>query len=180
MTLHGRYSVKSGYQIALKLKFPDNPCSSDSSLSQWNIIWATELPEKNKIFMWRAVKNLLPTTSNLWRKKIVESPICQRCGVKSEDVIHALLECKAAKKVWKNTAFAEEIKKLEQQELMAVLLEIQGKKGKKELELIVVLCWAIWYSRNLFIFENKREDSQLYIARAEARLESFRRIKKPS
>lgn len=83
--------------------------------------------------MWRAVKNLLPTTSNLWRRKIVESPICQRCKLKSEDVIHALLEYKAAKKVQKNTDFAEEINKLEHQDLMVVLLEIQGKKGKKEL-----------------------------------------------
>ncbi|KAH9695348.1 putative reverse transcriptase/RNA-dependent DNA polymerase [Citrus sinensis] len=177
---YGKYSVKSGYQIALKLKCPDSPCSSDSSLSQWNVIWAAELPEKIKIFMWRAVKNLLPTTSNLWRRKIVGSPICRRCGVKNEDVIHALLDCKVAKKVWRNAGCAEEIEKLVQQDLMAVLVEIQRKKGKKELELIVVLCWTIWYSRNLFIFENKREDSQLSIARAEANLDSFRRIKKPS
>ncbi|XP_015388122.1 uncharacterized protein LOC107178012 [Citrus sinensis] len=62
---------------------------------------------------------------------------------------------------------------------MAVLVEIQRKNGKKELELIVVLCWTIWYSQNLFIFENKREDSQLSIARAEANMDSFKRIKKP-
>ncbi|KAH9679641.1 putative reverse transcriptase/RNA-dependent DNA polymerase [Citrus sinensis] len=177
---YGQYSVKSGYQIALKLKCPNSPCSSDSSLSQWNVIWAAELPEKIKIFMWRAVKNLLPTASNLWRRKIVGSPICRRCGVKNEDVIHALLDCKVAKKVWRNAGCAEEIEKLVQQDLMAVLVEIQRKKGKKELELIVVLCWTIWYSRNLFIFENKREDSQLSIARAEANLDSFRRLKKPS
>ncbi|KAH9724434.1 putative reverse transcriptase/RNA-dependent DNA polymerase [Citrus sinensis] len=142
---YGQYSVKSGYQIALKLKCPDSPCSSDSSLSQWNVIWAAELPEKIKIFMWRAVKNLLPTSSNLWRRKIVGSPICRRCGVKNEDVIHALLDCKVAKKVWRNAGCAEEIEKLVQQDLMAMLVEIQRKKGKKELELIVVLCWTIWY-----------------------------------
>lgn len=33
-----QYFVKSGYELALKLKFSDNPRSSDSSQNQWSII----------------------------------------------------------------------------------------------------------------------------------------------
>ena len=56
----GQYSVKSGYQIARKIKHPEESSCSKNNNGQWNVIWAMELPEKIKIFMWRAVKNLLP------------------------------------------------------------------------------------------------------------------------
>ncbi|KAL9450662.1 hypothetical protein AB3S75_012400 [Citrus x aurantiifolia] len=63
---HGIYSVKSGYQIALKLKFTETASSSNNSKTHWDVIWAKEIPEKIKVFMWRAAQNLLPTAHNLW------------------------------------------------------------------------------------------------------------------
>ncbi|KAL9413382.1 hypothetical protein AB3S75_041953 [Citrus x aurantiifolia] len=47
---HGRYSVKSGYQVALKLKFSDPPSCSDSRGNNWGVIWKLNIPEKIKIF----------------------------------------------------------------------------------------------------------------------------------
>ncbi|GAY62607.1 hypothetical protein CUMW_219180 [Citrus unshiu] len=45
---HGNYSVKSGYQIALKLKFTETASSSDNSKTHWDVIWAKEIPQKIK------------------------------------------------------------------------------------------------------------------------------------
>lgn len=59
------YSVKSGYQVAVKLKSPGNPSCSDGSKTQWKVIWEADIPEKIKIFMWRAAQNMLPTAGNL-------------------------------------------------------------------------------------------------------------------
>ena len=70
----GEYSVKSGYQLALKMKFPDKPSSLDKKQNAWNAIWYLQIPEKVKIFMWRAANNLLPTATNLWKRKVVQSP----------------------------------------------------------------------------------------------------------
>ena len=61
----GQYSVKSGYQLALKIKNPDKPSCSSKGLHHWNLLWTLQLPEKIKIFMWRASHNLLPTADNL-------------------------------------------------------------------------------------------------------------------
>lgn len=66
---NGNYSVKSGYQIALKLKFPEAASSSNKSKTHWGVIWSREISEKIKVFMWKPAKNLLPTTYNLWKKK---------------------------------------------------------------------------------------------------------------
>lgn len=65
----GECSVKSEYQVALNIKFPEQPNNLDNKQILWNIIWALELPAKIKIFMWRAIRNLLSTVVNLWRKK---------------------------------------------------------------------------------------------------------------
>ncbi|KAH9656896.1 putative reverse transcriptase/RNA-dependent DNA polymerase [Citrus sinensis] len=70
----GIYTVKSGYQVALRINFPDTPSCSEQPANQWSIIWSMSLPEKIKIFIWRAAKNILPTAENLWRKRIVPQP----------------------------------------------------------------------------------------------------------
>ena len=57
----GNYSVKNGYQLALKIKFPDKSCCSNSDPQGWQTIWKLGIPKKVKIFLWRAAKNLLPT-----------------------------------------------------------------------------------------------------------------------
>ena len=61
----GEYSVKSGYQLAIKMKTPDMASCSEKKQNFWNSIWYLQIPEKVKIFMWRAANNLLPTAENL-------------------------------------------------------------------------------------------------------------------
>lgn len=61
--------MKSGYQLALKLNHSEDPGCSGNILNQWNVIWTLDLPEKIKIFIWRATNNLLPTAENLWKKE---------------------------------------------------------------------------------------------------------------
>lgn len=64
----GEYSVKSGYQLALKIKFSNDTSSSDSSSKHWKVLWSLDLPEKIKISLWRAAKNLLLSAENIWKR----------------------------------------------------------------------------------------------------------------
>lgn len=100
---HGNYSVKSGYQIALKLKFPYMASSSDKFKTHWEVIWSKEILERIKVFMWRVAQNLLPTTYSLWKRRVIKEPMCCRCQSESEGIFHALMRCKHAQKVWKLT-----------------------------------------------------------------------------
>lgn len=101
----GEYSVKSGYQLALKIKSPEPSNSSGNNSKHWNALWSLKIPKKIKIFMWRAIKNLLPSVENLWKMRILQEPICQRCNRSVETISHALLECKAANKIWIQAPF---------------------------------------------------------------------------
>ncbi|KAH9793378.1 putative reverse transcriptase/RNA-dependent DNA polymerase [Citrus sinensis] len=58
----GNYSVKSGYQVAMKMNFPYKPSCSSENDKSWHAIWYLQLSKKVKIFMWRAANNLLATT----------------------------------------------------------------------------------------------------------------------
>lgn len=99
--------------------------------------------KKVKIFIWRAAQNLLPTVGNLWRRRVVKYHFCQRCNCRGEDVFHALIECKAAKRVWKLTEFYEDVKQIARQDMLSVLQDLTVKRKKNEMELIVAVCWAI-------------------------------------
>ncbi|KAL9413835.1 hypothetical protein AB3S75_042345 [Citrus x aurantiifolia] len=64
--------------------------------------------------------------------------------------------------------------------MLSVLQDLYMKRKKNELELVLAVCWAIWYSRNRFVFEGKEEDPKKSAARAIAIVESYKRIKIPN
>ncbi|KAH9672717.1 putative reverse transcriptase/RNA-dependent DNA polymerase [Citrus sinensis] len=176
----GRYSVKSGYQIALKEKFQNVPSSSKPKPSQWNAIWKLDLPDKLKIFMWRAAKNLLPTAENLWKRKVIPNPTCQRCNQGVETSFHALVECKAAKKIRQHSSLAAvERPSSHRGSMLDVFLDTSRLLSKKEAELQIAYWWVTWYARNHFLFKRKKLDPLISTAKAEAVVEAFRRYKKP-
>lgn len=72
----GKYTVKNGYQLAFKLKFTETPTSSTKGSHDWHTKWNLNPPRKIKVFLWRATKNVLPTSENLSRRKILEEPVC--------------------------------------------------------------------------------------------------------
>ena len=70
----------------------------------WNGIWKLKVPNKVKHFLWRAVREALPTKCNLHRRQVLSSGICDACGDYGEDEIHALWFCDAVKPIWMSDA----------------------------------------------------------------------------
>lgn len=103
MSKSGVYSVKTGYHV-IKTKTQDPIMSPSSSEpipgSVWNYIWNANLPQKVKIFLWKACNNILPVCSNLKRRKIARVEVCPLCHRETETVEHALLLCDWTKPVW--------------------------------------------------------------------------------
>ncbi|KAH9656895.1 putative reverse transcriptase/RNA-dependent DNA polymerase [Citrus sinensis] len=125
----GIYTVKSGYQVALRINFPDTPSCSEQPANQ-----------------------------------------CM------ETVGHALVECKYARKIWKNTRFDAELKNIGGHDILGILHVLVKRVGKSDTEVVVALLWVIWGVRNQRLFKGKRENPGIAAAKAEAVVESFRRI----
>lgn len=176
----GEFSVKSGYQLALKLKFPEASSNSTSSSNQWKILWALDLPEKIKIFMWRALKDLLPSAENLWKRKVLQEPICQRCRREVETISHALLTCKAAKKVWLLAPFTLQNPREPPKDMLGIFQKLENRLRKDKLELWVTYCWAVWFSRNKLIFEGKGMAPEISATKAESTLAAYQRVRIPT
>lgn len=167
----GEYSTKSGYQLALKINCPKAPSSSNNSSKNWNALWALDLPEKVKIFMWKAALNIMPIAENLWKRKIIKEPICQRCRKGVETISHALFECKVSKKIWSHAP-------------IPVIFQVQdvltliSHHRKYDAEIMVAYCWTVWFARNKLLFEEKVTDPRISAAKAESVVEAYQRVRR--
>lgn len=95
----GDYSVRSGYWIASSSD--DNPsCSGLSdSKSWWKFFWHLKLPQKIKLFVWKACNNWIPTWCNLVTHGMCMEVVCLVCAEKAETTLHALWRCPSLKGV---------------------------------------------------------------------------------
>ena len=174
----GNYSVNSGYQLALRTKFPDSTSSSEAFNQYWSALWSLELPEKLKIFMWRASNNLLPSAENLWKMKIMDEPTCKRCKISVETISHALLECKAARKIWLQSPYTAPSLEANSQDIFSTLQRMAKEMRKTNLELMVALCWSAWYARNKCIFDGREINPIVLATKAKSVLTAFQRVRK--
>ncbi|KAL0008239.1 hypothetical protein SO802_009741 [Lithocarpus litseifolius] len=87
-------------------KFSGEPASSnpDSTKQVWKGVWKIRAPNKVRHFIWRAVKDSLPTKENLKKRQIQVDVTCSLCDELEEDTMHALWLCDQAQSVWKSEA----------------------------------------------------------------------------
>ncbi|KAL5766931.1 hypothetical protein ACOSP7_017548 [Xanthoceras sorbifolium] len=69
----------------------------EEALEVWKHLWKLDVPNKIKLFVWRACKKILPTNLNLSKKGILVSHLCSFCGLASESSDHALWGCSRLK-----------------------------------------------------------------------------------
>ena len=101
-TTDAEYSVQSAYRLLVATQQQDQPSASDTEARKdlWNGIWKLKVPNKVRHFLWRAVRESLPTKSNLHRRQVLSSGVCEACGDCIKDGIHALWLCDAVKPIW--------------------------------------------------------------------------------
>ncbi|KAF7802697.1 uncharacterized protein G2W53_041808 [Senna tora] len=100
----GIFSVKSCYKMAMKELWegvdmvPNLFCVLPSGF--WKSIWQLPLLSRYKVFLWRACLGIIPTIEALNHKGLEIEEKCSLCGIESEDVFHALVDCSRLKQVW--------------------------------------------------------------------------------
>ncbi|XP_042979954.1 uncharacterized protein LOC122310138 [Carya illinoinensis] len=71
-TKDGLFTVRSAYHVDMdrKRKIEGEPSEVVSNGAEWKSIWEMNVPGVVKQFIWKAANNILPTRSNLFKKKI--------------------------------------------------------------------------------------------------------------
>jgi hypothetical protein len=121
-------------------------------LEVWKTIWALEVPNPVKIFLWKACHDLLPTRVNLYHKRVVEDKSCPCCTREEETIFHAISSCIAARDVWgtKNSCFLK--CSCEGPTFRNLFEYYMGRMSREDLELMAVTSRRIWLHRNAMIF----------------------------
>jgi hypothetical protein len=121
----------------------------------WKCVWSAPVPNKIKIFGWRAASDNLPTQHNKWRRTLEVSNICPICGVEAESSFHAIVACTKAKairqemrKIW-NLPSEKEFHYTGKDWILLLL----AKLNKKEQGQVLLLLWRAWFLRDDIIHE---------------------------
>ncbi|KAI5336083.1 hypothetical protein L3X38_026217 [Prunus dulcis] len=96
---NGRYSVKSGYWVALEYKrleeLSDGSVASplSHSLKSWKHLWKLKVPQKILHLLWRLVQSIHHSKEVLFRSRITQEDVCCHCLVLRQTTIHSLVGC---------------------------------------------------------------------------------------
>ncbi|KAJ3678037.1 hypothetical protein LUZ60_001840 [Juncus effusus] len=91
----GRFSIKSAYKIM-----------SNGGLMHKDMqtLWRIKVPPKIKIFVWKAIRNRLPTVDNLQRRGVTTVNCCLLYKQQAETLDHLLALCAFTAQLWQQNA----------------------------------------------------------------------------
>ncbi|KAL0408314.1 UNVERIFIED_CONTAM: putative ribonuclease H protein [Sesamum radiatum] len=123
--------------------------------NELGVIWKAKVPNKIKIFLWRACKEAIPTTQNLIRRKCDVEPACMTCGHPSKDAKHVFYDCSFARQIWALANIPSAAWNQWPGSLEDWFLLIRQSLDHAEFNMFVVVCWWMWKRRNALVMENK-------------------------
>ncbi|GAB4847064.1 hypothetical protein Ancab_039814 [Ancistrocladus abbreviatus] len=145
----GLFSAKSAYQtLRGEINFPSSPMLSR--------LWIHFIPLKVLIFLWKALRDRLPTRYNLAKRGLGSVLDCARCNGPMEDTHHILFGCPFAFKVWILHARWWNLVTVAE-ESWSHLLHFSGNGCSKSVKLVwratsAAVLWSLWKSRNELVF----------------------------
>ena len=88
----GKLDSGSLYRLLQSKDAPPHPAAK--------FIWETRAPPRVQFFIWLMVHGKVQRRTNLFRKTIVDSPICEVCRLSDETDEHIALQCPFAEVFW--------------------------------------------------------------------------------
>lgn len=149
---HGRFSVRSAYSWALKLKNMSKCSGSSSEISckAWDLIWKNAAPQKVKIFARKVAVNCLATKENKFKRTLESDALCSICGTANEDTAHALCQCPQARSLWLSMYDAGTILSVPAVGRMNPnwLFDQLAMLSEDERMVSLMIMWRNWYIQN--------------------------------
>jgi hypothetical protein len=154
LTSTGVYSVKSFYL---------NHMNSDIQFLH-KYIWKLKVPLKIRIFMWFLHRKVILTKDNLFKRKWKGDSACCFCN-QAETIQHLFFSCPLAQIIWRIVHFALNIPAPSSiDHMFGNWLTGANKSEKRNIRVgACALLWAIWNTRNDYIFNKQNKSSFLQV-----------------
>ncbi|KAK4384943.1 putative mitochondrial protein [Sesamum angolense] len=146
---NGIFSVRSAYHLALSMSVKASSSGTGWPLQLWHKVWQAPAPNKVKLFIWRAIRNILPTASNLQRRIPYDNFSCPLCESVSEGPIHTFFHCAFARQVWALSNVRWHILDSSPLSMEEWITDLSAKLSSTEFAFVTMVCWTIWWTRNL-------------------------------
>lgn len=144
------YSVRSGYKLTSNLYGAHDSASNNEQRMWWTTLWKIRVPQKVKMFIWRAYHACIPTNFSLWKRKVDLSPMCTICKTKFETVDHALCGCKRSKQICDTMFQRVDLKIPVQDNFADRIIWLAKHLNGEEFERACLTFWSLWNDRNSF------------------------------
>ncbi|RYR63043.1 hypothetical protein Ahy_A04g020830 [Arachis hypogaea] len=191
--MDGQYTVRTGYHVAKEEKDLKEegrfckPSTSQDWREVWKVIWKLQVPQKVRMFLWKAVHRILPVNKNLHQKRITVAPTCSICQREEETIEHALLLCPWTRAVWFGSNIqivptAYNVRSFGEW-ILDKIRRIKAETGteqEKILSNLGCLSWCIWKARNQYIFQHIKINPQKVIIQSELLTSEYQRATQES
>ncbi|XP_019149854.1 PREDICTED: uncharacterized protein LOC109146656 [Ipomoea nil] len=137
----GTYTLKNAYRRIVGY-YESNLAVFD----KWVLMWKLKVPPKWKTFLWRAICDILLTTTNLIIKRVEVDPTCPMFALDHEDVLHALVLYEYSTLVWNITQ--SPITNIITDSFSTWLMGALAVLTEEQTRLLVAVLYHIWRSRN--------------------------------
>lgn len=155
----GIFSVRSAYHKQWEHKYGGRPetiqAGGSAHAKVWKDLWKLKVPNKIKIFGWRALRGFIPGRGILANRHIGNTSSCPVCNSGCEDIKHILFACEKARAVWQCLGMWERVQNamIEERSGSVVLEEIiRRNEALPQMdvnfaELILTGGWYLWWER---------------------------------
>ncbi|GAU24809.1 hypothetical protein TSUD_157220 [Trifolium subterraneum] len=144
---NGCYSVKSGYQLAMRYII----CSDKYHvMGNWNGIWKAQAPHKARHLLWRLCRGCLPTRSRLLERRVECTLNCPVYDEEIEDELHIFFRCAVARDSWSAAGLSSVLHNAtyQQTNVMDRIFTICSNESSDNVGRVAMLLWCIWHNRN--------------------------------
>ncbi|KAK3227187.1 hypothetical protein Dsin_007049 [Dipteronia sinensis] len=142
------YSVRSGYRVALGMEELPGPSDYYRWKSWWDFLWKCCIPNKIKIFFWKAFHGWLPTATNFGFRHVQVVDRCVCCNGTGESSAHIFWFCKLAKSFWKQLLGVGVFYAVKEVEFSCIVIDVFAKVDRPIFELFVLAYWSLWTNKN--------------------------------
>jgi hypothetical protein len=121
-------------------------------------IWKNSAPPRVQMFMWLLTQGRIQCRTNLQRKNIVPTALCEVCEQADETPEHIINGCPIAMQFWAKIGVT-----MAPDFTVTELYKINRPSNVPQQEFgafIALSCWQLWKTRNALVFRNERTSTQ--------------------
>ncbi|XP_042950110.1 uncharacterized protein LOC122282224 [Carya illinoinensis] len=153
----GIFSVKSAYYTDLEKKKQKTGETSNGDQNERlrGKVWRLTNSSKVKQFLLKVLNGILPTRSNLFKRRIIDNSTCPICNREEETALHVLWVCLASVDVWGEDCSPVKKWRRNYADFMSLWSDLHSKLEEGQLHIVAEVLHGLWRRQNDMVFEGK-------------------------